>query len=87
MTVDDSEIEAAYVNGERVAYEHIISVCRSQLGYNQDDTLDRLIIERERVMAKLRDLCAEFGDNDWDDDLDLSDVLDKHLGRHLGSLN
>lgn len=36
-------------------------------------------IERAEVVATLRRLCAEFGDNEWDDALHLSDVLDKHL--------
>jgi hypothetical protein len=29
------------------------------------------------------DLCADYGDNDWTDDLNLSDVIEKHLARHL----
>lgn len=31
----------------------------------------------------LRIVCAEFGDNDWSDDLSLADVIEKHLARHL----
>ena len=28
----------------------------------------------------MRDLCGEFGDNDWDENLSLADVVGKHLG-------
>jgi hypothetical protein len=44
---------------------------------------DGRIGEREQAVASLRDICRQFGDNDWPDDLHLADVLDKHLGRHL----
>lgn len=40
-------------------------------------------IERAETVAKLREICAEHGDNDWDDDLYLPDVLEKHLWNHL----
>lgn len=43
----------------------------------------RLQIERDDAIKTLRQLCAEFGDNDWDDSLHLSDIINKHLGRHL----
>jgi hypothetical protein len=39
--------------------------------------------EREMTIVALRSLCAEFGDNDWPDDLHLADVVEKHLGKHL----
>lgn len=41
------------------------------------------LIEREEAVARLRWLCEEFGDQDWDDNLHLADVIDKHLGRYL----
>ncbi len=43
-------------------------------------------IERGRAVLKLRKLCEAFGDNDWEDDLDLSDVIEKHLWRHLEAI-
>jgi predicted secreted protein len=39
--------------------------------------------ERLEAVAALRALCARHGDNDWSDNLNLSDVIEKHLGRHL----
>ena len=41
------------------------------------------IIEREAAIRVLRCVCSEFGDNDWPDDLHLSDVIEKHLYRPL----
>lgn len=46
----------------------------------KDKWVDR---ERATTIAALRSLCAEFGDNDWPDDLHLADVVEKHLGKHL----
>ena len=40
-------------------------------------------LERGATISVLRGLCGEFGDNDWDDNLHLVDVLEKHLEPHL----
>jgi predicted secreted protein len=40
-------------------------------------------IERAQVVRYLRYLCAQFGDNDWEDNLHLEDVIEKHLMRYL----
>lgn len=42
--------------------------------------------ERSRVVAELRDLCAEFGDNDWTEDDDLADVIENHLTERLNQM-
>ncbi len=39
--------------------------------------------EREATVAMLRAVCAEYGDNDWPDNLHLADVIEKHLWRNL----
>lgn len=39
-----------------------------------------------KVEAKLRMLCAEFGDNDWDSGLHLADIIEKLLADHLLAL-
>lgn len=39
--------------------------------------------ERDATVKMLRDVCADFGDNDWADELHLADVIEKHLARHL----
>jgi hypothetical protein len=48
-----------------------------------EDATTEWEIERKGIIAALRELCAAFGDNDWPDDLDLRDVIEKHLGKHL----
>ncbi len=45
--------------------------------------LKQLELERKDVVRVLRDLCADFGDNDWPSNLHLGDALDKHLGDAL----
>lgn len=39
--------------------------------------------EREEAVARLREICAVYGDNDWPDDANLGDVVEKHLRHHL----
>lgn len=39
--------------------------------------------EYKYMKMLLRDICKEYGDNDWDDDLHIVDIVDKHLHRHL----
>ncbi len=76
--------EKAYTQGYNVAVAGILQHAASLLGYQCDaTTVARLAFERVRVVAKLREVCADHGDNDWPDDLDLCDVIEKHLRRHL----
>lgn len=39
--------------------------------------------ERAEVVDILRELCKDYGDNDWEDNLNLRDVIEKHLAKHL----
>ena len=80
--------ERAYVRGERIAYARILAQCAREL--DADDPLrkaTRLIQEHEEVIAMLREMCAEWGDNDWPDDLWLPDIIEKHLWRNLEARN
>jgi hypothetical protein len=40
-------------------------------------------VERKGAIRLLREICEAHGDNDWPDDLQLEDILEKHLLRHL----
>lgn len=42
-----------------------------------------LLVERSATVEKLRELCADHGDNDWPEDLYIPDILDKHLAQYL----
>lgn len=76
--------ESAYERGRRSAYQSMLADAIRELGY---DTIDarksKWIVEREDVVAALRSICEDHGDNDWDEKLSLADVIDKHLHRHL----
>ena len=63
-----------------------LEALRSVVHYLREDALDveRVLLHLEQTRATLRRVCAEYGDNDWSDDLHLSDVIEKHLERHLG---
>ena len=79
MTEDE---ERLWIEGNKAAYRSLMGECVRQLGEKND--LAALQLERAKAIAKLRELCSEHGDNDWPDDLHLADIIDKHLGRHLG---
>jgi len=81
---DGSELdERSYERGKRMAWSSLLRQAVHELGMS-GRTLESLIIEREEAVAMLRDICEDHGDNDWKSDLHLADVIDKHLGRHLG---
>lgn len=80
----DSREEAAYLRGERAAFTRMLNEAARGLGY--DDPLaasTRAISEMEGTRAALRSTCADHGDNEWDDDLHLADVVEKHLRRYI----
>lgn len=74
---------------ERIWIRGRKSLARSILGAlaldleGKDLKLAAALIQLHDVRAALRDVCDEHGDNDWEDNLHLSDVVEKHLGRHL----
>jgi hypothetical protein len=80
----DDEQEQSYVNGERMAYLSMLRTCLRELGVNDPEAEKcRWAVERQETIMKLRDVCSDHGDNDWPDDLHLSDIIEKHLIRHL----
>lgn len=84
MTED--ELEARYEAGSRMAWLHMLGAVIRGLGRDPPEwSAARLIAERELAIITLRSLCVEFGDNDWSDDLNLSDIIEKHLMRHIRS--
>lgn len=76
--------ELMYERGSRMAWLHMLGECLRHLGYDSDEG-KRLawITERELAISTLRQVCDEFGDNDWEPDLNLSDIIEKHLWRNL----
>ena len=74
--------EADYIRGYRAAWTAVLNEAIGRLGPHTP-SVARLTAQLEQARAMLRIVCAEFGDNDWSDDLHLADVIEKHLYRHL----
>jgi hypothetical protein len=77
--------ERLWLAGSRSAIMSTLRHCLGQLGVAGDPRFERerLLIERGEVVAQLRKLCDEFGDNDWEEGDSLGDVIEKNLGGHL----
>ena len=76
--------EVVYEEGRRSAWRRILAECLVQLDYPEGEKrIAQLVKEREEAIAILRDLCRDFGDNDWIEDLNLADIIEKHLGKYL----
>jgi hypothetical protein len=68
--------QKAYIRGQKQVYLKLFGMASMELGYDENK---RYFDERAEVITKLRDLCEEHGDNDWPDNLHLSDIIEKHL--------
>lgn len=78
--------ELAYQAGSRRAWLAILGEALRGLGYKQSELdAERLALERSEAIAKLREICAAHGDNDWPESLHLADILERHLADYLFS--
>jgi len=76
--------ERDYTRGERAALTRMLALIVRDLGYDDPEAAKvAWIKQREAAVAALRSVCEDHGDNDWPDDLNLADVIEKHLARHL----
>jgi hypothetical protein len=78
--------EKSYIAGNRAAIVGVVAHCLRELGYEEGDNETKylsLLTEREQAIAALREVCEEVGDNDWEDDLHLADIINKHLLPYL----
>lgn len=78
----NADEERAYVCGSNAAWRSMLGQCMRELNIT-GGTVESLTKERIDVVLLLRRVCAEFGDNEWPDELHLCDVIEKHLARHL----
>lgn len=74
--------EKIWTDSRRTAYREMLANCIREL-CDEDTTKESLMVQLEEGRSALRSLCADFGDNDWDDKLSLRDVIEKHLCKHL----
>jgi hypothetical protein len=80
----EDERDTAYTNGHQRAWLSMMNECIRQLGYEHAEVIQtRWIRERAELVLTLRAICEDFGDNDWPDDLNLADVMNKHLAKYL----
>lgn len=79
----DDQREENYENGKRAVYLEVIRHCYREMMQGEEILPESYVIERTEAVQTLRHLCEEFGNNNWPDNLNLSDVIEKHLGRHL----
>lgn len=79
--------EQSYEIGRNRAYITVMMDCARELGFDGIEALNvarvAWIEERQAAVTALRSLCETFGDNDWPDNLHLSDIIEKHLARPL----
>lgn len=83
--LDEDERDIIYMRGKQMAARQFLRVIIETLKEDggPDFKLAVLVDERLEVLAKLRELCEEYGDNDWPDNLHPADVIEKHLVRPL----
>ncbi len=74
--------ELAYEQGSRAAHRSMLRHCLKELGYEGAKDA-RWVLEREEALRTLRRICAQYGDNNWNNNLHLSDIIEKHLARHF----
>lgn len=79
-----SDNEQRYMDGNRMAWLHMLQECIRQLGIT-DPEIQKVAWASERLAAihTLRMACDEYGDNDWEPNLHLSDIIDKHLVNYI----
>lgn len=81
---DDIIAEYNYELGHKQALRGVLGTLIKELGSDDPDAnAERWRLERMDTIAALRSICEDHGDNDWEDNLHLADVVNKHLSRHL----
>lgn len=79
------EREQGYVEGRRWALTGMADYFARELGEGAHAEFLRWYSERQQLVSALRRVCGRHGDNEWSDDLDLVDVVEKHLERYLNT--
>lgn len=74
---------AAFMAGRKAEARRILQMLLPEI---ENDAVREALAyrdERERAIVALRDLCKYVGDNDWPDELDLADIIEKHIVNRL----
>lgn len=82
--------ERAYIEGRAAALRHAMLYCARELGiFHAEDPNVALAYKNDelaRARKQLRELSERLGCNDWEDSLDLGDVVEKHVARAVDVL-
>jgi len=92
MTMTDGEraeeYELGYIEGHRRTASNLLLHAMGELsGFLEVPNEANLLAERTETIATLRRLLHDLGDDDWPDNLHLSDIIEKHLVPALGGLD
>lgn len=74
--------EISYAEGRDAAYRLLLQTAYQLLDL-PEDMPSCWAVEREQIIQLLRSACSDFGDNQWDSNDSLVDVIEKHLLQHL----
>lgn len=84
MTTTPELLEEHYARGRRMAWRSLLGTACRELGYDDLEVQHASWIqEREDVTLILRQLCEKYGDLEWNTNLHLGDVIEKHLFRPM----
>lgn len=82
--------ELAYIEGRAVAHRRAMLYHARELGiFHADDPSVALAYKTDelaRVRKQLRELSERLYCNNWEDSLDLGDVVEKHIARAVDTL-
>lgn len=77
-------LEESYMRGRKEMAMSVVRGLMPDLELDGDAaTCASLSIQIVDAKSMLRNICDDHGDNDWQDDLHLVDILGKHLHDHL----
>jgi hypothetical protein len=79
----DERIDRAYVRGMEGVWRSLVQQGIANIGPSPVRDLGALHAERHDAVRALREVCALLGDNDWEDDLHLGDIIEKHVLPHI----
>lgn len=75
--------ETAYTEGLRTAWTIMLQECMIALDYDDAATHAAWVVEREHAIVALRRLCERCGDNAWEPNVPLAQIIERHLGAYL----
>lgn len=88
QTPEEKALEQRYIDGNRAAWLHLLRLALRHLNYKGTEVqAAKWASEREEAIMVLRRLCEQWGDNTWEPELHLADILSKHLENQLEERN